>query len=99
MEFCFKNTEEFVREFDRYYPLEKCECGGIREMELSTATVIIGEKTIDIHDCPILICQKCRKELIGHRVPMFIYKVCKEFDDHPGNNRCQLTLKGEGRFA
>ena len=46
MEFCFKNTEEFVREFDRYYPLEKCECGGIREMELSTATVIIGERQL-----------------------------------------------------
>ena len=40
MEFYFENTEEFIREFDRYYPLEKCECGGIREMGLSTATVV-----------------------------------------------------------
>lgn len=55
MEFCFENTEEFVREFDRYYPLEKCECGGIREMGLSTASVIIGVKTIEIRDCLILI--------------------------------------------
>lgn len=99
MEFYFENANEFIREFDRYYPLEKCECGGVREMELSTATVIIGEKTIEICDCPILVCQKCGKELIGHRVPLFIYKVCEEFKDHPGDTRCQLTLKGEGRFS
>ena len=40
----------------------------------------------------------CGKEVIGHRVPMFIYKVCGEFEDHPDDNHCQLTLKGEGRF-
>lgn len=29
---------------------------------------------------------------------MFIYKVCEEFEGHPGDNHCQLKLKGEGRY-
>lgn len=99
MNFFFENIEEFIHEFNRYYPLEKCECGGIRVMKLSTVKVIIGDKTIEINDCPILVCQKCGKERIGHRVPMVIYKIYEEFEDHPGNNRCKLKLKGDGRFA
>lgn len=98
MEFSFQNMEEFVHKFDSYYPGEKCECGGIRELSLSNATVVIGDKTIEILDCPVLVCQNCGKEMIGHRVPMFIYRIYEEFDNHPNDTLCQLTLKGEGRF-
>lgn len=98
MEFSFQNIEEFIHKFDRYYPREKCECGGVRELSLSNATVVIGDKTIEILNCPVLVCQNCGKEMIGHRVPMLIYRIYEEFDDHPNDTLCQITLKGEGRF-
>lgn len=98
MELTFSDISEFERHFSKYYPLDVCDCGGNREIELTTAIVKIDTHKIIIAECPVLTCQKCGMELIGHRVPLYIYKAYSDFADHPGNDICHIRLKGEGRF-
>lgn len=98
MDLSFSSIDVFIQKFDNYYPTEKCECGSVRELNLATASVIIGDKTIEILNCPILVCQNCGKEMIGHRVPLLIYRVYEEFGLHPNDIYCKLTLNGEDKF-
>lgn len=99
MKLYFENLERFEQKFSDYYPFDKCpKCHGNFEIQLSTATIRIEHKKLIVHDCPIQVCQKCHNELIGHRVPMFIYKAYTEFEQHPNTTVCDVTLKGNARF-
>lgn len=99
MKLYFENLERFEQKFSDYYPFDKCQkCHRNFEIQLSTATIRIEHKKLIVHDCPIQVCQKCHNELIGHRVPMFIYKAYTEFEQHPNTTVCDVTLKGNARF-
>ena len=99
MKLYFENLERFEQKFSDYYPFDKCpKCHRNFEIQLSTATIRIEHKKLIVHDCPIQVCQKCHNELIGHRVPMFIYKAYTEFEQHPNTTVCDVTLKGNARF-
>lgn len=99
MNLYFDNIACFEEKFSNYYPLDTCpKCKGNFELQLSTATICIEHKKIIIDDCPIQVCQKCHNELIGHRIPLFIYRSYMEFENHPGDTICKLTIKGDNRF-
>lgn len=99
MDLHYESIEQFKENFSGYYPLDKCpKCCGNYEIQLSTATIWIEDKKIVVHDCPVQICQKCRNELIGHRVPRIIYRVYMEFEEHSGCTASEVTIKGDNRF-
>ena len=99
MELHFDSIEIFEAEFNgsNGYSFDKCFCGGIREMELSTAKVNIANYEIEIHDCPILKCQKCGAERLGNQVPQEIYTCYFQMLKARKRN-CRLTALNKERF-
>jgi hypothetical protein len=98
MHFHFKTINEFEDKFNNYYPLDRCDCGGLREMDISTADFLIGDKRIVIEGCPILICKKCKNELIGNRIIKGVYNTYYKFEDHPGVKECKINIRSDVRF-
>ena len=98
MKYYFDDIEAFKEKFKEYYPLDRCECGGFQEMEVSSVDFAIGDKLIEIAGCPILKCGKCKKEIVGHRVVNAVYQTFFEFEKHPGINYCKTTMRSDNRF-
>lgn len=98
MHFHFKTIKEFKDKFKDYYPVDRCDCGGLREMDISTADFSIADKKIVIDDCPVLICKKCKNELVGHRIIRFVYNTYYEFEEHPGEKFCRMSLRSNVKF-
>ena len=67
-------------------------------MDISQAVFEIGDKQISVYECPVLVCKGCGKKQVGHRVISLIYSTYWDFENHPGDKSCKLTLNGNGRF-
>lgn len=99
MELHFDSVDDFKAKFNgpNGYSFDKCSCGGIREMELSTAKVSIADCEIEIYDCPILKCKKCGAERLGNQVPQEVY-TCYFKMLEAGERKCHLTALNKKRF-
>lgn len=94
MELVFSSIEEFTGIYSSIneYAVDKCPCGGIRELELIPATIHIGSHTINVIDCPALICPKCGSQKLGNRMPQEISTQYHFMREH-GYSGCTLTSK------
>lgn len=99
MQMYYDSIEDFVAKFNGPdgYSFDKCSCGGIREMELSTAKISIADYEIEIRDCPILKCLSCGIERLGNQVPQDVYfwyfQMLKV-----GYKQCRLTVLNNEKF-
>ena len=98
MRFTFHDIKDFERKYSNYYPVDQCSCGNLKEMDISQAVFEIGDKQISVYECPVLVCKGCGKKQVGHRVISLIYSTYWDFENHPGDKSCKLTLNGNGRF-
>lgn len=94
----FATLSDFKKAFSIYYPLDTCKCGGCNELSISSAEVEIGNQKLIVSDCPVLVCDKCGRELLGHRVPKFLYKAYSDIPNKDELGYCNVRLKGERRF-
>lgn len=94
MELAFSSIEEFTGIYSSMdeYAVDKCPCGGIRELELIPATIHIGNHTINIVDCPVLTCPKCGSQKLGNRIPQEL-STQYHFMQERGYSGCKLTSK------
>ena len=94
MELVFSSIEEFTGIYSSIdeYAVDKCLCGGIRELELIPATIYIENYTINVVDCPILTCPKCGSQKLGNRMPQEISTQYYFMQEHE-HSGCTLTSK------
>jgi hypothetical protein len=102
MQMSFADISEFERQFnDRQmtYQLNKtkCECGDYREMSFQQVLVKIGGYSIEIVDCPTMVCPTCGSEDICPDIPKEIYNTYFQME-RKGYNSCRLTMKSDERF-
>ena len=98
MELQYADIEDFKKSFNNYYPMDECDCGGQRELEICTVSVKIGRYKVVVSGCPVLFCHKCCNQWIGHRVLKYIYSSYCDFENHPGTCQCNIHFCGNKRF-
>ena len=96
MEFRYQSLDEYINSTG--YLFDQSDCGGIRELEMSQVDVYIGDKHLVINECPVFFCKKCGNYDLANRMPKHILSIMREFDQHPGENLCSVTMKGDLRF-
>lgn len=95
MELIFNDIVEYASAFfHRGYMLDKCDCGGNREMMLETVTIQIAGKHIEVAECPILVCQKCGQRVLGDSIPESVYRSYQKMLE-AGEQSCRMTSQKE----
>jgi len=96
----FDSIDDFKTHYNNptSYVNGKCKCAGIRELELINSEVNIGNYQIRIIDCPILKCQTCGDEQLGHLIPQEIYTTYYHMEERNFTG-CKLTALNKERFS
>lgn len=93
----FDSIQEFYSVYSSKYTFDKCSCGGLRELILSSAEIIIDDHRINIIDCPILQCLSCGDEQLGNLMPQEIYNTYYAMQKQNALG-CKLTSLNKTRF-
>jgi hypothetical protein len=99
MERRYPSLQVFIDEVKQHgYTMDKCTCGGSREMTLSTIPFQIDGKSITLIDCPILTCQKCGDWYLGNSIAKNIVRAYKTMNEN-GEIYCRMTSQNNVRYS
>lgn len=91
--------DEYISEQKNWQSLctTKCSCGHQFEMQISRVSVTIGIYRIDIQECPIMVCENCKKEKLCPDTIMDAFIILNEMR-RMGIVSCRFTMKKDERF-
>ena len=75
----------------------KCACGSFCEMQLKDVEVHIADYNIHLHDCPVMVCDKCGHEHLCPDIPQEIYTTYFRMIENEATD-CKLTMKSNIRY-